>query len=99
VGLELFSTIYKTIAADVNNSLGLSSADQIKIGRFIVGLDSNLPSGAWKFYSSNAVLTTANYLTVGLTRTFTNLTADMPSQDFVGIKMGDVNNSWVNNLN
>lgn len=97
VGLELFSTIYKTIAGDVNNSLGISSADQIKIGRFIVGLDSNLPSGAWKFYASNAVLTTANYLTVGLTRAFTNLIADMPSQDFVGIKMGDVNNSWVNN--
>lgn len=97
VGLELFSIIYKNIAGDVNNSLGLTSADQIKIGRFIVGLDSNLPSGAWKFYSSNVVLTTANYLTVGLTRTFTNLIADMPSQDFVGIKMGDVNNSWVNN--
>ncbi|MDO8505745.1 MAG: ice-binding family protein [bacterium] len=97
VGLEIFSTIYKNIAGDVNNSGGLTSNDQIKIGRFIVGLDSNLPSGAWKFYASGTTLTTANYLTVGLTRAFTNLTVDTPSQDFVGIKMGDVNNSWINN--
>jgi len=97
VGLELFSTIFKTIAGDVNNSGGLTSNDQIKIGRFIVGLDSNLPSGTWKFYSSDATLTTQNYLNTGLTRTYTNLTVDTPNQDFVGIKMGDVNNSWVNN--
>lgn len=97
VHLELFDSIYKNIAGDVNNSGGLSGADQGKIGRFIVGLDSNLPSGAWKFYSSNVELTTTNYLTTGLNRTYINLTADSPNQDFIGIKMGDVNNSWVNN--
>lgn len=97
VQLELFDTIYKTIAGDVNNSGGLTGADQGKIGRFIVGLDSNLPSGAWKFYSSDAVLTTVNYLTVGLTKVYTNLTTDMLNQNFIGIKMGDVNNSWINN--
>ena len=97
VHLELFDSIYKIISGDVNNSGGLSGADQGKIGRFIVGLDSNLPSGAWKFYSSDAILTTMNYLTVGLARTYTNLTTDMSNQDFIGIKMGDVNNSWVSN--
>ena len=96
VGLELFSTIYKTIAGDVNNTGGLSGGDQIKIGRFIVGLDSNLPSGAWKFYSSDAILNTENYLTIGLNREYNNLTENMANQDFIGIKMGDVNNSWSN---
>ncbi|OJI06771.1 hypothetical protein BK004_02265 [bacterium CG10_46_32] len=97
VGLELFDSIYKTISGDVNNSGGLSGADQGKIGRFIVGLDSNLPSGAWKFYSSEATLNITNYLITGLTRIYTNLIADTLNQDFVGIKMGDVNNSWTSN--
>lgn len=97
VGLELFDSIYKKIAGDVNISGGLTGTDQTKIRRFIVGLDSNLPSGAWKFYSSDAVLTTLNYLTEGLTRIYTNLIINMSNQDFVGVKMGDVNNSWVNN--
>lgn len=94
VGLELFDTIFKIIAGDVNNSGSLTSADQIKIGRFIVGLDSVLTSGAWKFYPSSAALDATNYLTSAQTRTYSNLIADMTGQDFVGVKMGDVNKSW-----
>jgi hypothetical protein len=94
VALELFDTIYKNIAGDTNVDGALSAADQIKIGRHLVGLDALLPSGAWKFYSSAYTPTTPAYLTTGLTRTYTNLTADAVNQDFVGIKMGDVNNSW-----
>ncbi|MBI2444218.1 MAG: carboxypeptidase regulatory-like domain-containing protein [Candidatus Magasanikbacteria bacterium] len=94
VGLEPFDSIYKIIAGDVNDSGGLTSADQGKIGRFITGLDVNLPSGIWKFYDASVVLTSANYLTTGLAKTYTNLTADQADQDFVGIKMGDVDNSW-----
>lgn len=97
VGLEIFDTVYKKIAGDVNNSGGLTSADQTKIGRFIVGLDNILTSGNWKFYSSNSTPTISNYLNEGLTRNYTNLIADSPNQDFIGVKMGDVNNSWVSN--
>jgi hypothetical protein len=56
-----------------------------------------LTSGAWKFYSSAATLNATNYLITGLTRVYTNLIADAANQDFVGVKMGDVNNSWINN--
>ena len=64
--------------------------------RYIAEIDI-LPSEGWKFYSSDATLTTSNYLTEGLVRTYTNLTANSPNQDFIGVKMGDVNNSWVSN--
>lgn len=94
VGAEPFSQIYKRVAGDVNNSGSLSSADQIKIGRRLVGADSVLISGAWRFYPSGTVVNPANYLSVATTTTYTNLTANMISQDFVGIKMGDTNASW-----
>ena len=97
VGLEIFDSIYKTISGDVNNSGSLTSNDQIKIGRFVVGIDNTLPSGAWKFYSSDATLNASNYLTTGLTRSYSNLTTNLNNQNFIGIKMGDVNNSWINN--
>jgi hypothetical protein len=63
------------------------------IARYIVGIIGELSSGDWKFYSSDAALTETNYLTEGLERTF-NLTEDMAGQDFIGVKMGDANNSW-----
>lgn len=94
VSLETLDSIYKIIAGDVNVDGSLTSGDQTKIGRNIVGLDATLTSGTWKFYSSSVTPTTGNYLNTGLTRTYTNLTADATNQDFVGIKMGDVNNSW-----
>ena len=96
-GLEILDSIYKIVAGDVDNSGNLSSADQIKIGRFIAGLDTTLPSGIWKFYSADASLTPGNYLTTGLTRTYNGLITDLSGQNFVAIKMGDVDNSWVNN--
>ena len=94
VGVEPFSSIYKVIAGDVNRSGSLTAADQIKIGRFIVGLDSVLPSGNWMFYPSDANLNTSNYVAYSLKRVYSDLTQDKINQDFVAIKMGDVNNSW-----
>lgn len=97
VGLEPFSSIYKVIAGDVNRSGSLTAADQIKIGRFIVGLDSVLSSGNWMFYPSDADLNASNYVAYSTKRAYNDLTQDKVNQDFVAIKMGDVNNSWASN--
>jgi subtilisin family serine protease len=94
--IEIFDSIFKKITADVNNDLSVDIFDLIKTRRYIAEIEP-LPPVSWKFYSSEAILTTTNYLTTGLTRTFTNLVADALNQNFVGIKMGDVDNSWVNN--
>ncbi|MFH1522943.1 MAG: S8 family serine peptidase [Patescibacteria group bacterium] len=90
---EIFNQLFKVIAADVNNSGSVSVADLVKIRRYIAEIDILLPKG-WKFYSSEALLTEENYLTEGLGKTYFNLTTDLNNQNFIGIKMGDVNNSW-----
>lgn len=93
VGLETFDSIFKIIASDVNNSGTTSGTDLTKIRRYIVEIE-DLPSNGWRFYTNNATITTENYLTDGLVRTIDNLNADTTGQDFTGVKMGDVNNSW-----
>lgn len=96
LGTEL-SDIYKKIAADFNSSLSITVSDLLMIKKFTLERMDGRPASSWKFYSSSATLNATNYLTEGLTRVFTNLIANTPNQDFIGIKMGDVNNSWVNN--
>ena len=105
VGLELFNSVYKKIAADMNWSGSITSADQFKIGRFFVGIDATPISGVWKFYSTDRTPTTTpaeayNYRVTGTSsaiyRHISGLASDTPAQDFTAVKMGDVNNSWTN---
>lgn len=96
LGIALFTDIYKIIAADINRSKTLTSLDRLAIKRFILGIDT-WTTTVWRFYSSGSVLDSNNYLTEGLSRSYSNLATSVINQDFVGIKMGDVNNSWVNN--
>jgi len=84
----------------MNWSGTITSADQIKIGRFIVGIDTQPTAGIWKFYSTDHTPTDTSddpnfYRTIETTRFFENIQANTSAQNFIGIKIGDVNNSWV----
>ena len=96
VGIEYFTSTFQTIASDVNRNEFVTGSDITMIAQYIVGLIDELLSGDWKFYSSDAALTEENYTSEGMERTYTNLAEDMTEQDFTGVKMGDVNNSWEN---
>jgi hypothetical protein len=96
LNLQPITDINKFVAADVDNNGNLTSLDRLAIKRFIIGVDT-WTTNVWKFYSSGVTLNSSNYLTEGPSRTYSNLLTNMVDQDFTGIKMGDVNNSWVNN--
>ncbi|OHB17730.1 MAG: hypothetical protein A2749_01680 [Parcubacteria group bacterium RIFCSPHIGHO2_01_FULL_45_26] len=89
--------IYKQISADFNSSGSITVSDLILLKKFTLLRVDGRPASSWKFYSSNATLATSTYLTTGLARTIFNTTSDISSQDFIAIKMGDVNNSWTSN--
>lgn len=95
IKLEILTNIYKLIAADVDNLNFVNLVDLVKLKKYTLKIE-NLPSSSWKFYRSDANLTTANYLTAGLTRDINNLNSDVIDQNFVGIKKGDVDSSWTN---
>jgi len=93
--------IYKKIASNVHNAgataylVNTSDTGIIRSRMVAPGSSNNFPHGQWRFYPSSASLNTSNYLTSNLSiLTINNLSANQTNQDFIGIKMGDVNNSW-----
>lgn len=92
---EPLDSIFKKISADVNEDEAINVLDLTNIVNYIIGSSSSLLSGNWKFYPSDANLTEENYLFEGTERTYLNLSGNMIGEDFTGIKMGDVNSSWV----
>ena len=93
--LGLLDSPYKIIAADVSNSCTVSVLDIILISRNLLGIDTEFPNTtSWRFVDQ--AYTFPNALnpcveTFPETITVTNLTGDLSNQDFVAIKMGDVN--------
>ena len=97
LGFNRLDSPYKIIAADVNNSGSVTTLDLIAIRRLILSLDqgfSNVPS--WKFIKAyfdfpdpeNPWLTEfPEYIH------FNDLNTSRSNQDFIAIKMGDVNDS------
>lgn len=96
VKLELFDTLRKEIAGDVNRDGKINILDIIKVRRYVVKLDTVLTGGNWIHYIADAVLDNLNYLNTGLTKTYNSLSSDLLSDNYFGIKMGDVNNTWIN---
>ncbi len=87
---------YKWIAADVNGSRTVTVADILDIRRLILGaLDSFPNSTSWRFVPVSFKFpdSAANPLTVPFPDSigFTGLKKDTLNNDFIGIKIGDVN--------
>ena len=94
VGLEIFDSIYKKIAGDIDVTLSINSFDIIRTRRLLVGLE--YPANTWRFYKAINTLDNTNYLNTNNYIEYLNLTSDLENQDFIGIKIGDVDNSWTN---
>ncbi len=88
-------TPYKIIAADVNQSGSVSSVDMNLLNALILGRISTLPSGKlWRFVPSDYVF--PNPAKPFPFPGFRTLSAfgGAANQDFIGVKLGDVNNSY-----
>ena len=86
---------YKLLAGDVNRSGSVSTLDITLMRRVILGISSTYPAGLWSFVAASHVFSdpTAPF-GVDASRHYTLLAADQQGQDFLGIKLGDVNGSW-----
>jgi uncharacterized repeat protein (TIGR01451 family) len=95
LGKEAFSSPYQYIAADANNSGTVSAVDLIELRKLILGLYQELPDNhSWRFVVKDSEMDPSNPWPFTEFISIENLPANEISNiDFVGVKVGDVNNT------
>lgn len=93
--IQPFDSPYKRIAADVNGSSAVSTLDIVFGRSLVLNKITSFPNGRlWEFVNSDAIPDSLNPFPFDSTRTYTGLTETYFDQNFIGVKLGDVNNSW-----
>ena len=96
LGKQRLSSAFQTLAADVDGSGAVSTADISNLRKVVLGLTNAFPGGLWKFVPTSLVLTNPLvWPTQSVSRSVSNILVNTTNQDFVAIKLGDVDGSWV----
>lgn len=95
LGSQLLGNAYKVIAADVDKSGAVTSLDVVLVRDMLLGNRTSFPKGRlWQFVRSNQTFSNANSpWPFDTSRVVSNL-ATATAQDFIGVKLGDVDGSW-----
>ncbi len=94
--ISTLTTPYKLLAADVNGSGAVTTLDIAFIRQVVLNSTNRFPAGLWRFIPADHGFANPNSpWSAPTNRWYTNLMADLSGEDFVGIKLGDVNDSWV----
>jgi len=94
LGIKKFDRPYKYIAADANNSGSVSASDILAIRRAILGEDNNLSNNSWAFTpDGNEIRNNENILSSWKDLIRINKNQFGSNINWVGIKIGDINNS------
>jgi hypothetical protein len=87
---------YQKLAADVNSSGNITVADLALVQALVLGKRTNFPAGLWRFIPADYVFPDTNSpWSAPSQRWYTNQVADVANGDFIAIKRGDVNHSWI----
>jgi hypothetical protein len=101
IGTELFTDAYQYIAADANNNQEVSAIDLVEIRKLILGLYSEFPNNtSWRFIDHNFTFgDVANPwpFVESITMDSLNEGIDYLNENFMAVKVGDLNNTVVAN--
>jgi hypothetical protein len=101
LGIQLLNSPYKYIAADVNNSKTITTADIVYLRKVILGIVDTFANGrSWEFVPKKFTFTDPNKPLLSFDNTshrifMANVKKDTLGLDFIAIKKGDLNNSAV----
>jgi len=101
LGIESFDSPYKIIAADANNSKSVTTFDIAEIRKLILGIYAELPNNtSWRFVDdAYAFPNPDNPFTPAFpeSKSVADVQANQLGDDFVSMKIGDVNGSAIAN--
>jgi len=101
LGIESFDTPYKIIAADANNSKSVTTFDIAEIRKLILGIYTDLPNNtSWRFVNGDYSFPNPDNPFVPAfpeSKSVADVQANQINDDFVAMKIGDVNNSALAN--
>ncbi|MFK7932088.1 MAG: peroxidase family protein [Saprospiraceae bacterium] len=100
LGTQKMTNPYQIIAADVNNSGSITTGDLIALRRLILGQWTELPDNtSWRFVDADYVFPDPlnPFLEAFPERVKVDKMYNHNRQDFIAIKIGDVNNSAIPN--
>ncbi len=102
LGIERLGSPYKIIAADIDKSNSVNGVDLVELRKLILGIYEDFPNNdSWRMVDESQIFFDAlNPFTSSIDENYIihNLTADM-EVDFIGVKVGDVNNTVELNAN
>ncbi|MBK9014614.1 MAG: CHRD domain-containing protein [Saprospiraceae bacterium] len=102
LGVAPLGSPYKVIAADANKSNSVTTFDLVEIRKLILFINSDFPNNtSWRFFDANCSFANPANPFAGMCQEVINLnnvTADQIANDFVAVKIGDVNGSAAVNL-
>lgn len=89
------SSPYKIIAADVNGSNSVTVADITIIRKLVLGMDTSFSGKLWTFVPADQVFADPqNPFPYNAFKNYIDLNANQTNQNFIGVRLGDVNGSW-----
>ncbi|MFQ5445730.1 MAG: T9SS type A sorting domain-containing protein, partial [Saprospiraceae bacterium] len=93
LGVQMLDSPYKMIAADVNKSNSITTFDAVEMRKLILNIITSFPNNtSWRFVPKDFVFPNPlNPFGSGFPETGTT----GPPYDFIGIKIGDLNNSAI----
>jgi hypothetical protein len=101
LGIEPLNSPYKMIAADANKNGSITTFDIVELRKLILGIYNQLPNNtSWRFVDKAYTFPNANNPFTDVfpeTKTMSNISTYMLNEDFVSIKIGDVNGSAIPN--
>jgi len=97
LGLSRITNPYLMVAADVNGDGKISGTDLISLRNVIMGFKSEFPNNSsWRFMDAKFAMNATDPYNFPERISVDNIEQDIMDNDFIGIKIGDINGSREN---